>query len=113
MKALLKYFIAAIFLFGVIGCSQPRFSESRAKYMEQNTNKIKVNMTKQDLRDTLGKPDYYDPKASFSYDEKGLEKANSWLYFYPDDHFSHQIDFDPHTGKVISSKKVSTPTGFL
>jgi hypothetical protein len=98
---------AAIIVFGVFGCDRSRFSENRAKYMEQNINKIKIGMTKQELKSVLGEPDDYIPKSN-SFNAGGSEKATVWLYLYPDDHMSHHIEFDNRTDKIIKSKKEST-----
>jgi hypothetical protein len=112
LKILSSYTISLIILFGVVGCG-PRFSKSRAEYMEQNISKIKINMTKQELKNTFGTPDYYAPKLPFFYDSGDLEKADNWIYLYPDDDFVHQIHFDPHTGRVTRSEKISPGMGFF
>jgi hypothetical protein len=108
MKKLFVFIITLIILFGVVRCDGPRSSKDRAEYMEQNIDKIKINMTKQELTNIFGKPDDYAPKIRFFYDDGGLEKASSWSYLYWDDDFSHQINFDPRTNRVIKSEKVST-----
>jgi hypothetical protein len=113
MKMLPLYTVMIILFFGLTGFfGEPRFDEKRAKYMEQNVAQIKVGMTKQELKSMLGRPDYYEPKKAFFYNDGGLEKASSWSYLYPDDDFSYQIDFNPKTGKVIKAEKLSTPIWF-
>jgi hypothetical protein len=108
MKKLFACIIASIVFLGVVRCDGQRSSKDRAEYMEQNVDKIKINMTKQELINMFGKPDDYAPKIRFFYDDGGLEKASSWSYLYWDDDFSYQINFDSHTNRVIKSKKVST-----
>jgi hypothetical protein len=110
IKMLSLYAISLTILFG---CGGSNYSRSRAEYMEQNTNKIKVNMTKQELKNIFGEPDYYVPKVPFSYDSGSLGKADSWIYLYPDEGFAHQIHFAPHTGRVIKSEKIGVGMGFL
>jgi hypothetical protein len=102
------YTVNSIIFLGMVGCDGQRSSKDRAEYMEQNVGKIKINMTKKELISMFGKPDDYAPKIRFFYDDRGLEKASSWSYLYWDDDFSHQINFAPHTNKVIKSEKVST-----
>jgi hypothetical protein len=102
------YVVIAIFFFGLTRYCDPPFDKNRAGYMEQNTDKIKIGMTKQELKALLGKPNDYAPKLRFFYDDEGLEKATSWLYLYPDDHMSHHIEFDASTGRIIKSEKEST-----
>jgi hypothetical protein len=113
VKILSLYAISLTILFGLVGCGGPNYSRSRAEYMEQNTNKIKVNMTKQELKNIFGEPDYYVPKVPFFYDSGSLEKADNWIYLYPDEGFAHQIHFAPHTGRVIKSEKIGVGMGFL
>lgn len=106
--------IISLMLFGGLTfCSGPRVSITRAKNIERNIDKIKIGMTKQELKDLLGRPDYYALKPPFFYDNRELEKASSWSYLYWDDDFSHRIDFDPQTGRVIKSEQVSTGVGFF
>jgi hypothetical protein len=111
MKILPLYVVMTILFFGLTGC-EPRFDEKRAKYMEQNVDKIKADMTKKDLKSMLGRPDYYYPKKVLFYNDGDLEKASSWSYLYQNDDFSYQINFSQQTGRVISSEKVSTPIWF-
>jgi hypothetical protein len=93
--------------FGLVGCNEHMYSRNQAEYMEKNADKIKINMTKKELKDMFGKPDSYAPKIRFFYDDEGLEKASSWLYLYPDGDCSHRVDFDPLTGRVIKAEKES------
>jgi hypothetical protein len=113
VKMFFLHTIKLIILFGAIGCGGPNYSKSRAEYMEENINKIKINMTKQELKNIFGEPDYYAPKVPFFYDGGSLEKAHDWTYIYPDNGFAHQIHFDPHTGRVIKSEKIGVGMGFL
>lgn len=100
--------IISLMLFGGLTfCNGPRFSVTRAENMERSIDKIRVGMTKQELKNLLGRPDTYSSRSSFFYDDRELEKASSWAYLYWDDDYSHQIDFDPQTNKVIKSEKVS------
>jgi hypothetical protein len=104
--------IISVLLFGgMTFYSWPRFSKNRAENMEQNINKISVGMTKQQMKDLFGKPDDYTPKLPFFGYDNGVERASYWLYLYLDDDFSHQIEFDPTTGLVTKSEKVSTGIG--
>jgi hypothetical protein len=101
--------IICIVFFGLVGCNEHIYSKSQAEYMEKNVGKIEINMTKQEIKDIFGKPDYYAPKLPLFYDDGGLEKASSWLYLYPNDDFSHRINFDLRTGRVIKAEKESAP----
>lgn len=105
MKRLFPYIAMIVIFFVLTRCDVQMYSESRAKYMEKNVDKIKINMTKQELRDMFGRPDDYEGRALFLYDERGLEKATSWLYLYLNNDLAHRIDFDLHTNRVIKAEK--------
>jgi hypothetical protein len=87
--------------------SGPHYNRVQAEYLEQNVGKIKVGMTRQEIRKLFGKPHEYSRQSFFLYNDGELERARSWFYLYPDDDFSRQVDFDS-TGKVIGSEKVNS-----
>jgi hypothetical protein len=95
--------IAFISLALLTSCG-PYFSKEREKILRQNGDKIKVGMTRAEVKHLLGKPDFYYPKldpTGLLYFDKDMEKAKQWEYIDPkDSDFTKALHFDLKTNKI-------------
>jgi outer membrane protein assembly factor BamE (lipoprotein component of BamABCDE complex) len=95
--------IAIIFLVFLTSCG-PRWTKERERTLRQNGGKVKVGMPRKEVKELLGKPDFYAPRLDptrLLYLDKDMEKAKEWEYVDPEDNdFTKSLYFDLKTEKV-------------
>lgn len=103
--------ICVLSLFLMCGCG-PRWSNSREEVLRQNSKKIQIGMTRQEVKELLDKPDFYLPRRDptrLLYIDSDIEKADSWDYLDPEDtDFAKRIYFEPKTGKASKIERVNS-----
>ncbi len=107
--------VASIFFLCLMLNSCAYRTEKEAEAFIQNYQKVKIGMTRQQVREVVGKPDRYSFASntvsgnilSKVFDsENRLNQAESWDYNYPiNEPVFKTIEFDLRTNKVIKLGK--------
>jgi hypothetical protein len=103
---------ASILLLFLMGGCGPQWSDKREETLRQNSKKIQIGMTRQEVKNLLNKPDFYLPRKDptrLLYIDGDMEKADSWEYLDPEDtDFAKRIYFEPKTGKASKIERVNS-----